>query len=78
MGSINFAAPFQLLRSIGAAATQLRSSTTCWARWRRCNRCRSRLNSWRIRIISGCAKKSDGQVVSVLPGDFDPKKHDKL
>jgi hypothetical protein len=54
MGSINFAAPFQFLRSI-AAPQLVADPNYLWVR-----------------------QKSDGQVVSVLPGDFDPQKHDKL
>jgi hypothetical protein len=71
MGSINFAAPFQLLATqypqyglLGALAQMppmppapqlVADPNYIWVR-----------------------RKSDGQVVSILPGDFDPKKHDQL
>jgi hypothetical protein len=71
MGSINFAAPFQLLAAqypqpyglLGALA-QMQPMPPA------------------PELVADPSyiwvrRRSDGQVVSILPGDFDPKKYDK-
>jgi hypothetical protein len=78
MGSINFASPFQLLNAFGAAATQYPQPYGLLGALAQIEPLPPPPALVPDPNYIWVRKKSDGQVVSILPGDFDREKHDKL
>jgi hypothetical protein len=77
MGSINFASPFQLQSASGAAATQYPQPYDLLGALARMQPMPPAPQLMADPSYIWVRRRSDGQVVSILPGDFDPKKYDQ-